>query len=50
MVRWLGGHTTLPAFGADDNMSRHVSNWLVELIVDRFASHLFGGASKAAGR
>jgi hypothetical protein len=42
IVRWLGAHTTLPAFGADDNASRHVSNWLVEMIVDRFARHLFG--------
>lgn len=42
IVRWLGAHTSLAAFGADDNESRHVSNWLVELIVDRFASHLFG--------
>jgi hypothetical protein len=42
IVRWLGAHTTLPAFGADDNASRHVSNWLVEMIVDRFSRHLFG--------
>jgi hypothetical protein len=42
IVRWLGAHTTLPAFGADDNVSRHVSNWLVEMIVDRFSRHLFG--------
>ena len=43
IVRWLGAHTTLSPFGADDRQSRHVSNWLVELIVDRFARHLFGG-------
>lgn len=42
IVRWLGAHTTLPAFGADDNASRHVSNWLVEMIVQRFSRHLFG--------
>ena len=42
IVRWLGAHTTLPAFGADDNTSRHVSNWLVEMIVERFSRHLFG--------
>jgi predicted TIM-barrel fold metal-dependent hydrolase len=42
IVRWLGGHTTLPAFGTDDGMSRHVSNWLVEVIVNRFSRHLFG--------
>jgi len=43
IVRWLGAHTTLSPFGADYRQSRHVSNWLVELIVDRFARHLFGG-------
>jgi hypothetical protein len=45
IVRWLGAHTTLPAFGADDAVSRHVSNWLVEMIVDRFSRHLFGTAA-----
>ena len=42
IVRWLGAHTALAAFGADDNASRHVSNWLVEMIVERFSRHLFG--------
>ncbi len=42
IVRWLGGHTGLPMFGADDQMSRHVSEWAVKLIVDRFSRHLFG--------
>ena len=42
IVRWLGGHTTLGPFGADDQVSRHVSNWLVQMIVGRFSRHLFG--------
>ena len=44
MVRWLAGHTPLAVFGEDDRNSRHVSNWAVNLIVDRFARHLFGAA------
>lgn len=48
IVRWLGGHTTLPMFGADDQMSRHVSEWAVKLIVERFGRHLFGAAPAAA--
>lgn len=47
VVRWLGAHTALPAFGADDSVSRHVSNWLVELIVDQFSRHLFGAPPAA---
>jgi hypothetical protein len=42
IVRWLGAHSTLPIFGMDDNVSRHVSNWVVQLIVDRFSRHLYG--------
>jgi GSCFA family protein len=42
IVRWLGGHTPLAVFAQDDGDSRHVSNWTVELIVERFAKHLFG--------
>lgn len=45
IVRWLGAHTALPAFGQDDRVSRHVSNWLVDLIVSRFSRHLFGEAT-----
>jgi len=48
IVRWLGGHTTLPAFGTDDAVSRHVSNWMVEVIVDRFSRHLFGAPTSPA--
>lgn len=49
IVRWLGAHSTLPVFGADDSVSRHVSNWLVELIVDRFSRHLFGVSADKPG-
>lgn len=41
IVRWLGAHTSTAVFGADDRASRHVSNWVVDLIVDRFSRHLF---------
>ena len=47
IVRWLGAHTTLPVFGGDDNVSRHVSDWVVKAIVARFSSHLFGDARPA---
>jgi hypothetical protein len=50
IVRWLGAHTSVPAFGADDGDSRHVSNWLVEMIVDRFSRHLFGTQPEASQR
>ena len=39
IVRWLGVHLTrddAPVFGAEDGNTRHVSNWLVELIVRLF--------------
>lgn len=48
IVRWLGGHATLPVFGADDGESRHVSEWVVKLIVDRFKRHLFEATPAAA--
>lgn len=44
IVRWLGGHTSQPVFGEDDRSSRHVSSWVVQLIVERFSRHLFGAA------
>ena len=49
IVRWLGAHATLPVFGADDGNSRHVSDWVVELIVDRFGRHLFGAGARQGG-
>lgn len=39
MVRWLGPHFgpgAEPAYGADDGNTRHVSKWLVDLIVSLF--------------
>ena len=44
IVRWLGAHGTVPVFGADDGVSRHVSNWLVDMIVQRFVRHVFSSA------
>jgi len=41
-VRWLGAHTTTQVFGEDDQVSRHVSDWVVGMIVERFSRHLFG--------
>jgi hypothetical protein len=41
IVRWFGAHYSegvSPVFGADDNISRHVSTWLVDLIVEQFIS------------
>ena len=42
IVRWLGAHFSAgvpPVFGADDANSRHVSTWLVDLIVELFVAH-----------
>jgi hypothetical protein len=39
IVRWLGAHysKSVPsAYAADDGLSRHVSQWLVNLIIDQF--------------
>ena len=39
IVRWLGVYYTrpeAPVFGAEDGNTRHVSNWLIELIVRLF--------------
>jgi tetratricopeptide (TPR) repeat protein len=38
MVRWLGAHygPEHPAYGGDDDNTRHVSGWLVDLIIDLF--------------
>ena len=48
IVRWLGAHATAPIFGADDGTSRHVSEWVVKLIVERFKRHLFEAPPPAA--
>lgn len=42
IVRWLGVHFTreaAPVFGAEDGNTRHVSDWLVDLIVSLFIEH-----------
>jgi hypothetical protein len=42
IVRWLGVHYTRPerpVFGAEDGSTRHVSTWLVDLIVGLFVEH-----------
>jgi hypothetical protein len=38
MVRWLGAHygPEHPAYAGDDDNTRHVSNWLVDMIIDMF--------------
>jgi hypothetical protein len=38
IVKWLACHSTLGVYGADDGNSRHVSNWVVSMIVDIFRS------------
>jgi hypothetical protein len=52
IVRWLGGHFspgTPPAFGADDGNTRHVSRWLVKMIVGLFLEHYAAGRPAAEG-
>jgi tetratricopeptide (TPR) repeat protein len=51
IVRWLGAHFSTPdapAFGAEDRCTRHVSNWLVDLIVELFIAHNSPRLSPAA--
>ena len=38
MVRWLGAHfgPEHPAYAGDDDNTRHVSGWLVDMIIDLF--------------
>jgi tetratricopeptide (TPR) repeat protein len=39
IVRWLGAHLTSkhpPVFGADDGWNRHVSNWMVDMVLGLF--------------
>lgn len=45
VVRWLSGYTKTPVFGADDQNSRHVSNWVVEFIVGSFIDRFFDPAA-----
>ena len=42
IVRWLGphfSHELPPVYGADDDNSRHVSQWLVDIVIDQFLAH-----------
>ncbi len=41
IVRWLSGYTKAEVYGADDQNSRHVSNWVVEFIVASFLRRFF---------
>jgi hypothetical protein len=41
IVRWLSGYTGTEVYGADDQNSRHVSNWVVEFIVSSFIQRFF---------
>lgn len=45
IVRWLGSHLA-PVYGSDDGHPRHVSNWLVDSIVNKFIDINGGGISK----
>ena len=50
IVRWLGAHfgpEQPPIYGAEDGNTRHVSAWIVELIIDLFLKH-HGDAGAAA--
>ncbi len=51
IVRWLApyfGCDRGPVFGAEDGNSRHVSKWLVQLIIDLFIEHHSTNAAEAA--
>ncbi len=42
IVRWLGPHFSgdnPPVYGADDGNTRHVSTWIIEMIIDLFLEH-----------
>jgi hypothetical protein len=41
LVRWLAAYTSEDVYGADDKNSRHVSNWVVEVIVESFIERFF---------
>jgi hypothetical protein len=44
IVRWLSAYTTTEVYGADDQNSRHVSNWVVAFIVESFIARFFAAA------
>ena len=42
IVRWLGTHfgpSQPPVFGVEDGNMRHVSSWLIDVIIDMFLEH-----------
>ena len=42
IVRWLAPHMSHdlpPAYGADDGNARHVSRWLVDIVIGQFLAH-----------
>lgn len=42
VVRWLSAYSSESVFGSDDQNSRHVSNWVVEFIVNNFIQTVLG--------
>jgi hypothetical protein len=41
IVRWASGHSSYPAFGADDGAPRHVNSSRVDVIIDTFIKHFY---------
>lgn len=41
IVRWLSGYSKTDVYGAEDQNSRHVSNWVIEFIVGSFIDRFF---------
>ena len=42
IVRWLGAHWSHelpPVYGADDDNARHVSGWIVDIVLRQFLAH-----------
>ncbi len=51
IVRWLGAHFGPDhplVYGAEDGNTRHVSGWIVKLIIDLFLCHYGGGDAPSA--
>jgi antitoxin (DNA-binding transcriptional repressor) of toxin-antitoxin stability system len=47
IVKWAGAHLPWPAYGLDDGSSRHVTRYLVVLILEAFVEAFYG--AEAAG-
>jgi len=41
IVKWLGSHVTFKLFSQDDGHSRHVSHWVIDMIMKLFVSKMF---------